>query len=427
MIGRHVAIPLGLLLLIASCSRSFAATPPALAELEVERAIAQADQDRSSAEYELAAWRLAQLRELNRRGHASWQEVAEQEVAAKAAAASAEAAKQYLQVVLNWRSRVATIPAHPEQESETIKLYLPLTARLVAWIPTEAATEALARQQLELLRSEHRSLSAIDLSSCEAAIKQAKRAVDVYGRSQEDATLARRAEIRLRLAKSEYQLAKARQESADLIANRIESVSKSLKQRQSADEEPSFSLAQIGTRFVDGTCDDELAQLVQAMATDQSTTSGQVAWLQHQRTASLNRIDALQSLSASAAADPGELDHAVQQAADLQLQIARVQDALRVQQETASRYDGSLNRQPTDVREQPSDVHEQAKSRVHDVDNDLVASAAAVRHFLELQQLQLKTVAGRGSIQAQFDYLTERTKRVERIPEQRGRRKNLKP
>jgi hypothetical protein len=411
MIGRRFVDSLGALLLIASCSSGVAAAPDAVAELQAERKIAEADRDRSSAKYELAAWRLAQLRELHSRGHASWQEVAEQEVTAKQAAAMAESAKQYVHAIGQWQARVTTPTAqHPEAEPESITLYMPGTPRLVAWIPTEAATAELTRRHLEMLRSEQQSLSQLDLSAREAAIIKAHRAVDIYGSSPEDIDLLRRAHIQLRLAKSEYQHAQARQESSRVVAARITLISNSLKQRQPECEGTSFSLAQTGTRFVDATSDRELTQLVAAMATDLTTTRGQVAWLEHQQKASLDHIAALTSLSASAAADPTELEQAQQQAADLQRQISLVQDTWGVQQATANRVAQTLTTQPTAGRAQTT-------TSKQDLADDLVASAAVVRHDLDLQQLHLQTVAGRAAIQAQADYLSERAKRVERIPE----------
>jgi hypothetical protein len=411
MIGRHFVDSLAALLLIAYCSSGIAATPDAVAQLQAERSIAEADQDRLSAQYELAAWRLAQLQELHDRGHASWQEVAQQEVTTKEAAAMAESAKQYLRAVAQWQARITTSTAqHPEAEPESIKLYMPGTARLVAWIPTEAATAELTRRHLEMLRSEQQSLAEIDLSAREAAIVKAQRAVDIYASSPEDINLLRRAQIRLRLAKSEYQHAQARQQSSRVVAARINWISNSLKQRQAECAEPLFSLAQTGTRFVDATCDRELTQWVATMATDLTTAAGQVAWLKHQHEASLNRIDALTSLSASAAADPGELEHAQQQAADLQRQITLAQNAWGVQQATANRFAHTLTTQPTAERAQTT-------ARTPALADDLVASPAVVRHYLDLQRLQLQTAAGRASIQAQADFLSERAKRVERIPE----------
>ena len=120
--------------------------------------------------------RTAQLKELQSRGHASWQEVAKQEVAAKSAAAVAQAAEQYHQDVLGWQARVAQLNL-PQTliESEAVKLYLPHSSRLVAWIPTEVATSELSKRHLEKLQTEYQSASNINLASLESATATAQR------------------------------------------------------------------------------------------------------------------------------------------------------------------------------------------------------------------------------------------------------------
>jgi hypothetical protein len=407
MVHRLIAIHLAALHVIVCCSWSSAATSLVIAELEAKRAIAEADAAQANAEKELAAWKLSQSKALRSRGHASWQDVAEQEVSAKSATASAQASAQYHQAVLEWQARLAKSNLQPTlKESESVKLYMPRSARLVAWIPTEVATHDLSERHLKNLRMEYQSVANIDLSSLEASTKSAEREV-AYRRTENDADLMRGAILRLRLAKAEYESARTRKEKAAIIARRMALISESLEKSQ-ADTEESPAISQLGTRFVDATSDGELTRLTVAMATDNRSVNKKLAWLKLQRDAVSDKIESLEDLSNHFGADDRELGDAKKKKTDLELQIRHAQDVLKLRQQIASDYERTSKTRPTESIES-------AESTPLDV--AWFADADIVRHLLELQQLKLQREAKLAAATAQHDYLVERLRRVERIPE----------
>ncbi len=185
---------------------------------------------RVRAVHDLAAWKLARLHELRDNGHASWREVAEQEVTVSSAAANAKAAEQYLGTIVDWQTRLANVDL-PESsaDDESVLLYMPRTARLVAWMSTDVASVELSRRHLDNLQREYRSLSEIDVSSLETKIESNRQAVKVFGRSERDAHLLDRAAIQLRLAVAEHEWAMARKAAAKIIARRMVLVRDSLR------------------------------------------------------------------------------------------------------------------------------------------------------------------------------------------------------
>jgi hypothetical protein len=145
------------------------------------------------------------------------------------------------------------------------------------------------------------------------------------------------------------------------------------------------------------------------MARDETIASEQIAWLKHRRDAVLDRIDALQELSEYHRGDQAELDRGKTEETELQLQIGQAQEVFKVQQQIASEYEIALKPPSTSIVEQ-------AKSMALD-DDVWPADANAVRHWLELEQLMLRTAASFAAMEAQRDYLFERLNRVQRIPE----------
>ncbi len=407
--ARLVATWLAAVCMVVFCSAGSAATPLVVAELDSQRQIAEADAELASAEYDLAMWQLTQLQALHRDGHASWQDVARQEVTTKSLVADVQASQQCLQAVLEWNDRL-TKPhvGRSRPSSEYVQLYLPGSARLVASLPVEIASPELARRHLENLRAEHHSLSEIDLSSLETAIMKAKKAVELYGHSNEDASLLDQAKIRLRLADAAFASAMARKESASIIEMRMALIGKSLDKYQSNLGEPSPNFARAGTRFVDATSDRELARLAERIAIGESTASERITWLKHQHESALDRVDALQALAAFSHFDPNELEQAKQQKSDLELAIGRAQELLTVKQQIASNYvQKSELQSKKNAGQTESPVLEDA----------CFTGASEVRHAFQLQQLKFQTAAELAGVQAQRDYLVERLRRVERIDE----------
>jgi hypothetical protein len=379
-----------------------------IAELDVKRATAEADAAQANAKNELAAWKLTQLETLQSRGYASWQEVAEQEVSAKSAAATAQASARYHQAVLEWQARLAESNLQPTlRESESVRLFMPSSARLVAWIPTDVATHALSERHLENLRIEYQSVANVDLPALEASVKTAEREV-AYRRTENDADLLKGAVLRLRLAKAECETARTRKEEAAIIARRMALMSESLDESQAEPEEPSPAIAQIGTRFVDATSDAELDQLAVAMATDNLAANEQLAWLKLQRDAVSDKIASLEEISSHFARDERELDDAKKKKTDLEVQIRHAQDVLKLRQQIASNYDRTSKTSATENIDS-------AESTPLDVAWCLDANV--VRHLLELQHLKLQREARLAGAKAQHDYLVERCRRVELIPE----------
>ena len=406
MSNRFVAIHLGALYLLAFCSWSFAETPLVIAELDGQRTIAEAEVARADAEYEIASWRLTQLNELVSRGHASWQEVAEQAVTVQAAAAEARASEQFLNVVLQLQSRLAEIDLQQARsESESVKLSVPGTFRMVAWIPIEAASLELSKRHLENLRIEHESLSQIDVSSFEAAIEKAKRAVQLYGKSEHDADLLSRAKIQLRVAAAECERARARKNFATITARRVELVRDSIEHRQENEAEPSSTLAQAGTRFVDATCNRDLVQLVGAIATDQTVARGKLAWLEHERTGILGRIDAWKNFPRR----PGPM------LVNLNKQDNKTPSLNCKSGEPATHWICS-NKFSAHYNGRSRHGHQMmASSRIWVIWMTIaspVLLSFATRHYLDLQQLSQQTAARRAAIQAQSDYMIERAQHV---------------
>jgi hypothetical protein len=416
MLGRFVAIPAAALHIIVCCSASFAATPLVIAEIEAKRTMAQADAARADAEHDLAAWKLGQLETLRRLGHASWQEVAEQQVTVNSAKASAQASERFLKAVLEWQTRLEKLgPGHTPEDSECVQLYLPRSARLVAWIPADVANPELLNRHLENLHLQHESLLEIDLSSPETAIKTAQHAVQNTSHSAHNTHLRSQAEIRLRLAKAEYDSARARKKYAGIIARRVALIQASLDQRSQTDE-PSFALTRVGTRLVDATSDRELAGLVTAMAMDDALASKQIAWLKGQHEAVVAQIDALQALEKYSSAVHDELDQVKQRKTDLDVEIERAQIGLRVHQQIADDYERTFELPPSgNVRQEKPTT----------LDDAWLADASTVRHSLQMTQLKLQATASRAATEAHCHYLVERLKRVEQIPEQARSPKEL--
>lgn len=413
MSRRLAVIHLVALHLLIVCSSGFAARPLTIDELESQRTIAQADDAQAKAEQELAAWKLKCLSELRGKGHASWQEVAEQEVAVTSATASATAAEQYVKAVVDWQARFAKSPPLKDSpDYECIRLYMPAAARLVAWIATDVASVELTKQHLKNLSREHQSALDIDLSSLQTEIKTARQAVEAFGRNERDADLLRRAKIQLRLAIAKYESGKARKAAAKIVVRRMVLTRDSLRSNRSTpdsktlldtDHDPK-ALSQIGTRFVDASSDHELSQLVNAMAINESTVRKRIIWLQHQKATATDRVDALKKLSQHKHANRNELEQAKQQRIDLELQIEQAQQAMRLQQQIADHYQQSSGLRPT--------------TNVGTTDNArFQADPNIVRHSLELQKLKLQAASSLAGIAAHRDYLVERARRIENIPE----------
>ncbi len=409
MASRFVANCSAALLVILISTVSFAAEPLVVAELRASRKIAVAEASKSDAEHELAAWKLRQLRELREAGHASWQEVAQQEVMVHSLSAAAEAAQQYVHAVAEWQSRIAKLLLRNRpQEAESIQLFLPGSNRLVASIPTEFASRELAKRHLENLRSEHQSVSDIDLSSLETAITKAEKALQIYGAAERNASRCQRAAIELRIAQAAYQSAQARQASAKIIARRM-SLVRELPNQQPAEPEPSSeALAEIGTRFVDATSDRELALLVNQIAIGETSTSAQIERLKQKHTVITDRIDALKQLSEHARFNPTELAQAKQRRSDLESQIQVAQGILEVKQRLAERYQ---------QKSRPQASERLSRAEPLALDDPCFSDANTVRHLLTLLKLKLQTAADQAVIKAELDYLVQRLQRVEQIPE----------
>jgi hypothetical protein len=289
-------------------------------------------------------------------------------------------------------------------------------ARLVAWMPTDVASNDQTKRHLENLRREHQSASSIDLSSLQTEIETARQAIATFGRNVRDAHLHTRAKIQLRLAVAKYESAKARKAAAKIYIRRMVLVRDSLRanrtesQNETIDDtdQGSKSLANIGTRFVDSSSDGELFQLVNSMAADESIVSERIAWLKHQQAAAADRVDSLQKLLQHKHAGRDELDQAIQQRSDLKSQIQQVQQAMRLQQQIANSYKQKSDSEPiTNVGE----------LEALDEDDPVWSDPNIVRHSLEVQKLKLQATASHAAITARRDFLAERMRRIERIPQ----------
>lgn len=391
------------LVLLLACnwtSPTMAETPLVLAELAANRAIADADLARAQAEQDLAQWKLDQLEMLRSRGHASWQEIAEQRVVVKKQAALTRAAEQYLAAVIKWQAGAADARLQrPIIDTESIRLYLPGSIRLVGWVPAEQASNTLVSRQLQQLIAEHEQHSNIDLLSMASAVEQAEHAVEVYSRLANTHHM-QRANIKHRLAKAECDLAHARKEKGTIFARRI-----ALLRRLSPSSESSSSIAQIGTTFVDFSDDRELARLVRTMAVEESTSVEFVAWRKQQRHAVSSRIEKLEDLLHYEAANPLELEQARAQIAMIDESINQSTSWLRMHQQIADEYDTPNS----------NTVANEVVPLRPSVNTDGIPDATLVRHLLEQKWLSLQTEADCTAFKAQRDYLAERHTRLERI------------
>lgn len=385
---------------LASIS-SFAAVPLVTAERASNEAICHADFERTAAEMELAQWKLTQLEALQCRGHASWQEVAEQLVTVRAATARASAAKRLLQF-LSESLACSNDPSSTPVDTESIPLYLPGSARLVGWIPAERASHQLVTRQLEDLTATHKSLLNIDFSPYVISIEKTERSLEAYSRSPSDAHHLRRAKIQLRLAKAEYELVQARKVSAAIVARRIKLLRTSLAKLESS--EPDLSIAQVGTTFVDCTSDRELAELVITMANEETTAIRHLEWLEQRRQAATSRIAKLEELSKYPAADARELEQARADTAAIDGLIRNAATQIQMYKHVAGAYTARSLPVAEDKRQENSAIA-----------TDWRGDAAIVRHMLQLQQIRLQTTTEAEIVEAHHSYLRERMTRLERI------------
>ncbi len=271
MVGRRVLVPTAALHALLACLTCPAAEPLAVAQLEAMQSIAAAEADLASAESELAAWRLAQLRTLQSRGHASWQEVSEQGVAVEAAIAEADASSRYLDVVLECQSRLAKVDLEAtNRDVECVQLFSPDSPRMVACVPAERASRELLVRHLECLRLERDTRRNLDRAKHEAAIERARRVVAIEASVENSSHRLQQARLRLRLAEAKHAWVVARGEEAKVIGRRMARIHASLDRRTDLDQQSPTAFAVIGTRFVDATVDDQLGRLVEMMADEET-------------------------------------------------------------------------------------------------------------------------------------------------------------
>ncbi len=389
--------------LLSHAAALCAEKPLVVEELEVARNIAAAELQQALAEQALADWRLAQFEELRSKRHASWQELAEQEVATQAAQARTQAAEQFLRLVLEEQARLEAIgPFDSALDTECIRLFVPGSSRLAAWLPVEVASSELCRRHIEHLRSELEEVKAVEQSALLADIKTAEQAVAAGLRFAPDSVSTKRDKYQLQLAEAKYDLAQARQNRARVITRRIE-LSTEAQERHS-DDTSSLALAEFGTRFVDMTVDRDLARLAQEMVSDHRLATIELDRLQHELQAILDRAAALETLSqVHNWTDTSELIRTRQQQAELAQELEELQEILAWSQQLANEY-GPINE--IDLGHDAG--HTASSACGHEPAHD----ASMLRHSLELAYLRLYAAADRASVDAEKRYWLERLERV---------------
>jgi hypothetical protein len=288
---------------------------------------------------------------------------------------------------------------------------MPGTARMIAWIPLASANEPLIKGHLKALEGEHLALSQIDLSPLQEAVVKAQQAIEVYGRSGDDADLLERSKLQCQSATAACAAAKARRQAAKIIARRLVRIRELLAADTASEATRSTDIARPGTRFVAAGGDGLLTGLVREMMLAPSGTSSELAYLNHQRRGTLRQLDSLLKLSGSSARVAAEMKRVKQQQASLEAEIARARQTLALQQEVADLYQQGLTA-AADKQDQlgNSDLHQAA-----------LLDAAVVRHCLNLERLKLQARAVREGLQAEQDYLIELEKRLTSVAEQARR------
>lgn len=391
---------------------------PSLVEQEVavSQSIGEAEVAKAEADYQLAAWKLEQLSKLRERGHASWQEVAQQQSKVVSLKAGYEATVEHLAFVKQVRSQIDSFAAkHSPQDSEAIRLFIPGSARLVGWLPAKQTSVGLLARQLQNLQAELAEIESIDPSSvADTASKSKQHFTKLQSANHPNhAHLVSRAKVEMDRDVAALQLANAHLASAKVLKRRIALLESEIAKRDE-DAANTETIALYGTPLVAASNNQQLASLTWQIAQLEANATKPLELLRQLESNQQDRVAAFEKLSKHRSANPNELKQAREQLADLQAAIDQQQQIMEEQKKLASlHHERNPGAQPN-----ANQRSKNSTDAFEEVDEKLIVDATAVRHLLELHRKLASIKAARKSAKADLSYLEERSSRISAIDAQ---------
>ncbi len=389
-------------------------------ELQISHAISEAEVLKSKAQLELASLKLEQLSKLRQRGHATWQEHAQQERIVASLRAGHQAASDHFALV-------DSIDAEAQSSSDdAIRLFVPESTRLIAWVPVQHANTSLLERQLTNLREQHGLAAKIDTQALQTKVEKTQARLEHYSQHNDQKQQARatRARINHDLAVAELRLAKAHQAAGTHLQQRIVGIEAELTKRPKVSndvQENEGVIAKLGTPFVTASNNRVLKSLANDVASLEANSNAALkltsllSKLQGQRVATLVK---LQDSSNTSQNDSDELVRARQQ-------FAQIKSAIQTEQATrATQFELIRSLQPNEEIANSARLP-QTRDEFPTMDRFVAANSVTLRHFLELHRKWTSLQAARTSAQSDLTYLETRQTKLEEIPAEHRAPKEL--
>ena len=384
------------------------------AELKANQAISDAEVAKTSAELQLAEWKLQQLSKLKGRGHATWQECATQQTKVDSLRAGSKAALAHRDFLLEI-SAVQKQDAQSNNDTESIPLFVPGSTRLVGWVDAEQANSDLLQRQLKNLRRELASTESIDVDVLQQKAIAAKNRVQTTNTKHH---LQERVTANAALVSAEEQLAVAHKSLANVLQRRIAVVENILSKRTEKTEGRTDEglLATVGTPFISAQRNDNLARLTNEATSLELAADQPVKLLQQLADMQGDRVKSLTKLSVHQAASNDELVQAKSQLADLQVAIDSQESISTISRRLA-----------TSVKSVDSGSALTEKPFHFESDEAaILADPSIVRHIVDLHRRQASLRAAKESAASKISFLQQRFSLLQEIPEQHRAPRELK-
>lgn len=421
MIGKLPASPLCLVvsLIVSSCAQQcYASESNAIqAELASVEAICSAQANKTLAESQLAQWKLAQLQELRERGHATWQELAEQRQHAASLDAIYRASNDHKTFVAKLRVTLLDRGASADQRSETeesILLMAPGSMRLIGWLPVSSATRKTLQRQAQLLRADIAAATNLDRKNLDrtsldekllAATKRVQRfqnQLPSASSPQRVAARLSRAQIQVNLAKANKELAVAKHAMREILTDRMAMIEKELANRGDQEE---GSVAVVGTPFVTSANSAKLDTLTEQVAQRDAADQSELRVLEQLAAIQAERVDSLQRLTKHATFQTNELKKEQSALAVLESAIQEQLDVSCERRKLAASLGNASDLAKSDAQ--------RAFPALSEVAN--LKNAAAIRHIVQLHQECVSLEAAKVASSAKYDFVKERLARVAKM------------
>ncbi len=416
---RWPGIPFLLSLLVAPLTSSASADQFRLVQEETK-----ARAEVIASQLELEEWKLQQLITLRRRGHASWLEVARQETSVEILRAEQTAELEFAVAVQSLverarQARSASGVDSPlaEDRPPVIKLSLPGSVRLVAWLAPEHATPELLASYLRHCREALDPEATADrLAAAErrlSTIQRRLRRLEKISPAHMSKFEMERARLDFGMARAELELAQALQRREQAEIARADRWAKRFDEEGSEPPLEAALLTAAMATHVSHESNSALREQTRRVAAAESQRTGELAVARIELDQRSDRWESIRTLHAQGFASQRELQEAQEKMEAAQSHLAELRGCQQGRESYQAALFPATEVIPVSASKPP--LHD--RSRIYaSPPTAVLIDSAAIGHLIELLRQEAITVAQWGAATATLQLREAILSKLEAIP-----------